>query len=219
MKRLSDNTKGQRAFINDDFMLTTKTARELYHRHAEKMPIIDYHCHLPPREIAEDRRWDNIAEVWLGGDHYKWRQMRSNGIDERLVTGDAPWHDKFVAYAQTMERLVRNPLFDWSQLELARYFGVTEILNGASAERVWKACNANRHPFMRQFEHYWGGFTAYDLIMPLFIFMCGAAIPLALPKRLDAEGRPTAAFWKPTFDGDVGLTADEETARNYEITH
>ena len=129
-------------FINDDFLLSTKTAKELYHRHAEKMPIIDYHCHLPPREIAEDQRWTDIAQVWLGGDHYKWRQMRSNGIDERLVTGDASWHDKFLAYAATMEKLVGNPLFDWSHLELARYFGVTDILNSKNAEKIWKTCNA-----------------------------------------------------------------------------
>ena len=132
----------KKPFINDDFLLTTKTAKELYHRHAEKMPIIDYHCHLPPREIAEDKRWTDIAQVWLGGDHYKWRQMRSNGVDEKFVTGDADWHDKFVKFAETMERLVRNPLFDWSHLELARYFGVTEILNGKSADRIWKTCNA-----------------------------------------------------------------------------
>ena len=129
-------------YMNEDFLLTTKAARELYHRHAEKMPIIDYHCHLPPREIAEDKRWANIAEVWLGGDHYKWRQMRSNGVDERFVTGDASGHDKFVKYAETMERLVGNPLFDWSHLELSRYFGVNERLCGASAERIWKKCNA-----------------------------------------------------------------------------
>ena len=132
----------KKPFINDDFLLTTKTAKELFHRHAEKMPIIDYHCHLPPREIAEDKRWTDIAQVWLGGDHYKWRQMRSNGVDEKYVTGDADWHDKFVKFAETMERLVRNPLFDWSHLELARYFGVTEILSGKSADRIWKACNA-----------------------------------------------------------------------------
>ena len=132
----------KKPFINEDFLLTTKTAKELFHRHAEKMPIIDYHCHLPPREIAEDKRWTDIAQVWLGGDHYKWRQMRSNGVDEKYVTGDASWHDKFVKFAETMERLVRNPLFDWSHLELARYFGVTEILNGKSADRIWKKCNA-----------------------------------------------------------------------------
>ena len=107
-------------FINDDFLLTTKAARELYHGYAEKMPIIDYHCHLPPTEIAEDRRWENMAQVWLGGDHYKWRQMRSNGVDERFVTGDASWHDKFMKFAETMEALVRNPLFDWAHLELKR---------------------------------------------------------------------------------------------------
>ena len=129
-------------YMDRNFLLTTETARELYHEHAAKMPIIDYHCHLPPREIAEDRRWENIAEVWLGGDHYKWRQMRWNGVDERFVTGDASGHDKFVKFAETMERLVKNPLFDWSHLELSRYFGVNERLCAASAERIWTKCNA-----------------------------------------------------------------------------
>lgn len=130
------------AFINDDFLLTTDAARELYHGYAEKMPIIDYHCHLPPAEIAEDKTWENIAQVWLGGDHYKWRQMRSNGVDERFVTGDAGWHDKFVKFAETMEVLLKNPLFDWSHLELARYFGVEERLSRATAESIWERCNA-----------------------------------------------------------------------------
>lgn len=130
------------SFINDDFLLTTDAARELYHGYAEKMPIIDYHCHLPPAEIAEDKTWENIAQVWLGGDHYKWRQMRSNGIDERFVTGDASWHDKFVKFAETMEVLLKNPLFDWSHLELARYFGVEERLSRATAESIWERCNA-----------------------------------------------------------------------------
>jgi len=129
-------------YMDKDFLLDTDAARELYHRHAEKMPIIDYHCHLPPKEIAQDQRWTDIAQVWLGGDHYKWRQMRSNGVDERFVTGDASWHDKFVKFAETMEKLVKNPLFDWSHLELSRYFGVNERLCGASAERIWKKCNA-----------------------------------------------------------------------------
>lgn len=129
-------------YMGSDFLLDTDAARELYHRHAAKMPIIDYHCHLPPKEIADDVRWSDIAQVWLGGDHYKWRQMRSNGVDERYCTGDAPWHDKFVKFAETMERLVKNPLFDWSHLELSRYFGVNERLCGASAERIWKKCNA-----------------------------------------------------------------------------
>ena len=130
------------SFINDDFLLTTDAARELYHGYAEKMPIIDYHCHLPPAEIAEDKTWENIAQVWLGGDHYTWRQMRSNGVDERFVTGDASWHDKFVKFAETMEVLLKNPLFDWSHLELARYFGVEERLSRATAESIWERCNA-----------------------------------------------------------------------------
>ena len=129
-------------YMDENFLLDTAAARELYHEHAAKMPIIDYHCHLPPCEIAEDKRWDDIAQVWLGGDHYKWRQMRSNGVDERFCTGDASWHDKFVKFAETMEKLVKNPLFDWSHLELSRYFGVNERLCGASAERIWKKCNA-----------------------------------------------------------------------------
>ena len=130
------------AFITDDFLLTTKAAKELYHGYAEQMPIIDYHCHLPPAENAEDKRWENIAQVWLGGDHYKWRQMRSNGVDEKYITGDAPWEEKFNAFAATMERLLKNPLFDWSHLELARYFGVTDRLSSATAAKIWKKCNA-----------------------------------------------------------------------------
>ena len=129
-------------YMSEDFLLATTAAKELYHRHAERMPIIDYHCHLPPHEIAEDRRWTDIAEVWLGGDHYKWRQMRSNGVDERYCTGTASGHDKFVKFAETMEKLVGNPMFDWSHLELRRYFGVNERLCRASAERIWRTCNA-----------------------------------------------------------------------------
>ena len=129
-------------YMDKDFLLDTDAARELYHKHAAKMPIIDYHCHLPPREIAEDKRWTDIAQVWLGGDHYKWRQMRSNGVDEKYCTGDACGFDKFFAYAGTMEKLVGNPLFDWSQLELSRYFGVKDILSTATAAKIWKKCNA-----------------------------------------------------------------------------
>ncbi|MBR1870635.1 MAG: glucuronate isomerase [Kiritimatiellae bacterium] len=134
-------------FINDDFLLTSDAAKELFHNYAEKMPIIDYHCHLPPKEIADDKKWDNIAQVWLGGDHYKWRQMRTNGYAERLCSGrgedgNAPDYEKFLAFAGTMERLVKNPLFDWSHLELARYFGVTDILNTKTAPSIWEKCNA-----------------------------------------------------------------------------
>ena len=129
-------------FITKDYLLTTDFAKELYHRYAEGEPIIDYHCHLPPREIAEDKRWNDIAEVWLGGDHYKWRQMRSNGVAEEFCTGKASGREKFFKYAETMEKLVKNPLFDWSHLELKRYFGVNERLSSATAAKIWDKCNA-----------------------------------------------------------------------------
>ena len=127
-----------RPFIHEDFLLHSRTARILFHDYAEDMPIIDYHCHLPPAEIADDRRWDNLADLWLGGDHYKWRALRSNGVDERLITGDASPREKFQAYAETMPKLLRNPLFDWTQLELARFFGIYEILSPDTADSIWE---------------------------------------------------------------------------------
>ncbi len=125
-------------FINDDFLLESDEACELFHVYAEKMPIIDYHCHLPPKEIAEDVRWDNITRPWLGGDHYKWRAMRSNGIEERFCTGDAGDYEKFFKFAETMPYLLRNPIYHWSHLELARYFDIDDVLLSAdTAEEVW----------------------------------------------------------------------------------
>jgi glucuronate isomerase len=129
-------------FIHDDFLLQSKPACVLYHDYAAKMPVIDYHCHLPPQQVAQDHRWQNLAQVWLGGDHYKWRAMRSNGLDERFITGDAPDREKFQKFAETMPYLLRNPLYDWSHLELARYFGIAELLTPATAESVWTRVNA-----------------------------------------------------------------------------
>ena len=132
----------ERPFIHDDFILGNDTARRLYHGFAEEMPIIDYHCHLSPLEIAEDRRWGSITEAWLGGDHYKWRAMRSNGIDEQLITGDAGDWEKFEAWAATMPKLLGNPLYHWNQLELARYFDVFDLLGPESARDVYNRCNS-----------------------------------------------------------------------------
>ncbi len=129
-------------FMDKDFLLSTETAKTLYHEYAEKMPILDYHCHIDPREIAENRRFDNITQVWLGGDHYKWRQMRSNGIEERYITGNASDREKFQKWAETLPKLIGNPLYHWSHLELRRYFGYTGYLNGDTAEEVWNLCNA-----------------------------------------------------------------------------
>ena len=128
-------------FMDEDFLLSTDTAKHLFHDFAEELPIIDYHCHLSPQEIAEDVKFDNITRVWLGGDHYKWRQMRSNGVEERFITGDASDRDKFQKWAETLEMAVGNPLYHWSHLELQRYFDYHGALNGDTAEEVWNLCN------------------------------------------------------------------------------
>lgn len=131
-----------RQFMDEDFLLMTETARHLYHNHAAKMPIIDYHCHLSPKMIAEDHRFKSITELWLGGDHYKWRAMRANGVDERFITGDADDWEKFQKWAETIPYTFRNPLYHWTHLELKTAFGISEILNPESARRIYDECNA-----------------------------------------------------------------------------
>ncbi|MCH4192682.1 MAG: glucuronate isomerase [Butyrivibrio sp.] len=128
-------------FMDEDFLLNTPAAKKLFHGYAEGMPILDYHCHINPREIAEDRKYDNITQLWLGGDHYKWRQMRSNGIDERYITGDASDYEKFEKWAGTLEKAIGNPLYHWSHLELQRYFHYHGVLNHNTAHEVWELCN------------------------------------------------------------------------------
>lgn len=128
-------------FMDEDFLLSTETAKKLYHEYSEVMPIIDYHCHISPKEIYEDRKFDNITQVWLGADHYKWRQMRSNGVEEKYITGDATDREKFQKWAETLEMAIGNPLYHWSHLELKRYFGYEGYLNGETAEEVWQLCN------------------------------------------------------------------------------
>lgn len=128
-------------FMDKDFLLETDTAKELFHNYAEVVPVLDYHCHINPQEIYEDRKFDNIAQVWLGGDHYKWRQMRSNGIDEYYITGDASDWEKFEKYAQTLDKAIGNPLYHWSHLELQRFFDYDGVLNSKTAKEVWDLCN------------------------------------------------------------------------------
>ena len=130
------------SFIHDDFLLGTKQARELYHAYAEREPIYDYHCHLSPELIAQNHEFADLAELWLGGDHYKWRAMRANGVNERFCTGDASPREKFQAWAETVPHTLRNPLYHWTHLELKRYFGVDQLLDGRSAEKIWKQANA-----------------------------------------------------------------------------
>src|SRR5438552_890938 len=128
-------------FLDEDFLLQSRTARRLYHEYAREQPILDYHNHLPPRDIAEDRRFHNLAEIWLEGDHYKWRAMRANGVEERYCTGDASPYEKFLAWARTVPHAIRNPLYHWTHLELQRYFGITEILDEQSAPSIWERAN------------------------------------------------------------------------------
>ncbi len=131
-----------KAFMDKDFLLETDTAKKLYHDFAENTPILDYHCHINPKEIAQDRQFDNITQVWLGGDHYKWRFMRSCGVDEKYITGDASDYDKFCKWAECLGKAIGNPLFHWSHLELRKYFGYTGVLSKKTADEVWNLCNA-----------------------------------------------------------------------------
>lgn len=131
------------AFLHEDFLLTTATARRLYHGVAKTQPIYDYHCHLPPDQIAANRSFENLTQIWLGGDHYKWRAMRAAGVDEELITGASTSdYDKFLAYCRVVPQLVRNPLHHWSHLELRRFFGIDLMINEANAPRIWELANA-----------------------------------------------------------------------------
>ena len=129
------------SFLNDDFLLSNKTAQRLYHHHAAPQPILDFHCHLDAIDIAQDRHFANLYEIWLAGDHYKWRAMRANGIPEKYITGDATPYEKYLAWSRTVPYTLRNPLYIWTHLELQRYFGITELLDETSARTIWDRAN------------------------------------------------------------------------------
>ena len=144
-----------KTIINDNFLLKTPTAQKLYHDYAKEMPIIDYHCHLNPKLIAEDYQFQSVGEIMLAGDHYKWRAMRSFGIDEKYVTGDSDWREKFRAFAKTLQYCIGNPLYHWTHLELKRYFDIDEALTEKNADEIYDKCNAKIAA---------GGFSARQLI-------------------------------------------------------
>jgi glucuronate isomerase len=129
-------------FMDDDFLLHSDSAQQLYHAYAKDKPIFDYHCHVPPQQIAENTCFENLTRLWLGGDHYKWRAMRTCGIPEKFITGDAPDREKFRAWAKTIPQTLGNPLYHWTHLELKRIFGVDEVLNPENADRIYDSCNA-----------------------------------------------------------------------------
>jgi glucuronate isomerase len=196
-----------KAFMDGDFLLKTGAARRLYHEAAAGEPIFDYHCHLNPREIAEDRRFPDLAYLWLGqnryGDHYKWRLMRANGVDEKLITGDAePW-DKFLAWAETMPALVGNPLYHWTHLELQRYFDIHEVLNKDSARAVWEAAGEKlrRDP----------GFSVLGILKKFKVHAVGTtddpADSLEWHRRIREEGKSPAKVL-PSFRPDRALNIE-----------
>jgi glucuronate isomerase len=195
-------------FMDRDFLLDTPTARHLYHDFAAGLPIIDYHCHLSPREIYEDRRFGNITRLWLGGDHYKWRLMRSFGVEERYITGDGSDREKFQKWAETLALAIGNPLYHWSHLELRRYFGYEGILNGDTAEAVWVLCNEK----LRQPD-----FSARNLIVKSNVkVICTTDDPadsLEWHRRIAAEGFAVKVL--PSFRPDRAMNLEKPDYLDY----
>lgn len=191
-------------FMNADFLLPDDCSRRLFHDYAAQMPIIDYHCHLPPADIASNAGFKNIAHAWLGGDHYKWRAMRSNGVPEADITGHEPDYRTFLAWAQTVPRLVGNPLYHWTHLELQRYFGIFEPLSEKTAPAIWDACNAQLvHP----------DFGARSLLMRMKVRAVGTtddpADSLAHHIAYAAERQPGEPVMVPSFRPDRALATDD----------
>ena len=186
------------AFIHEDFLLSNRTARRLYHEYAANEPILDYHCHLPPQDVAANRQFRNLSEIWLEGDHYKWRAMRANGVDERFCTGDAKPEEKFMAWARTVPNTLRNPLYHWTHLELKRYFGIDELLDEKSAPRIWESANA---------ELASDGLRAHGILGRFNVkAVCTTDDPtddLSCHKAIAASGLATKVF--PTFRPDKAL--------------
>jgi len=186
-----------KGFLTEDVLLTNERGRRLYHEFAASQPILDYHCHLPPRDIAENRRFANLFEIWLEGDHYKWRAMRANGIAEKYCTGDAPPYEKFLAWARTVPFTLRNPLYFWTHLELQRCFGITELLDESSAPAIWEQANAALS----------GGLTVHAMLQKFRVeVVCTTDDPtddLRHHQAIAASGLPTRVF--PAFRPDKAL--------------
>ena len=189
-------------FLTEDFLLSNDAARRLYHTFAAPQPILDYHCHLSPQDISENRRFANLFEIWLEGDHYKWRAMRANGIPEKYITGDAPPYEKFLAWARTVPYTLRNPLYHWTHLELQRYFDIRELLDENSAPNIWERANAALT----------GGLTAHAILQKFHVeVVCTTDDPtedLRYHKALAKSNLPTRVF--PAFRPDKALAIDAE---------
>ena len=193
-------------FLDKDFLLTNKTAKKLYHSYAAKMPIIDYHCHIDPKEIYEDRKFENITEVWLGGDHYKWRIMRSCGVAEEFITGKASDREKFQKFAECLPRAIGNPMYHWCHLELKNYFGYNGVLNADTAEEVWNIANKKLKVM-----------SARSLILSSNVEMIGTTddpcSDLCYHKKLREEGFKTKVC--PSFRPDPALNINKAGFADY----
>jgi glucuronate isomerase len=190
-------------FIHEDFLLQSPEARELYHRYAVTEPIFDYHCHLPQRQIAENHAFADLSEIWLGGDHYKWRAMRANGVDERFCTGNGSPREKHDAWCATVPHTLGNPLYHWSHLELNRYFGLDLIINPTSADAIWRVANARL-----------AGLRVHDFLkLNRVAVVCTTDDPaesLADHARIAQLGLTTRVY--PTFRPDKALGVDDPVA-------
>lgn len=195
------------AYLDDDFLLHSPTARRLFHEVAKDQPIYDYHCHLSPAEIARDHRWDNLADIWLGGDHYKWRLLRANGIDEDLITGSASPREKFQAWAETVPYTLRNPIHHWTHLELRRYFGIEKLLGPDTADEIWEEANAR----LADPE-----FSVHGILHKFKVEMVGTtddpADPLDDHLAIASSGLKTKVL--PTFRPDKAFNVDQPAAFN-----
>ena len=197
-------------FIDENFLLNNKTAETLYHEFAKEMPIIDYHCHLPPDQIAEDKNFENLTQVWLYGDHYKWRAMRANGIDEAYITGNKSDWEKFEKWAETVPYTLRNPLFHWTHLELQRYFDVHDILSPATAKKIYDECTAKL-----QTPEY----SVRNLLRKMNVLTVATTDDpidhLAYHQQLKNDGFEVKVL--PAFRPDKAMNADDVTALNIYI--
>jgi glucuronate isomerase len=196
-----------KAFLDQDFLLQSPTAQTLYHQYAAAMPIIDYHNHLVPQQIADDHQFENITQAWLYGDHYKWRAMRAHGVDEKYITGNASDEEKFMKWAETVPYTMRNPLYHWTHLELQRYFGVTEVLNSASAKRIYDHCAA----LLKTPEY-----SVKNLLLKMNVkVLCTTDDPiddLGYHKQIKASGYAIKVL--PTFRPDKAMAVDDVATFN-----
>jgi len=201
MSKFQYSPSGTGGFLNENFLLQSKTAQKLYHEYAKDMPIIDYHCHLPQKLIAENHQFENLTQPWLYGDHYKWRAMRTNGVNEKYCTGNASDFDKFKMWAATVPYTMRNPLYHWTHLELQRYFDVHTILNEQSADAVYEECSAKL-----QTEAY----TVRNLLRKMnVVTVCTTDDPaddLAYHQQLKQEGFEIPIL--PAFRPDTAMNVD-----------